>query len=498
MKQEICDKIRQYFSAMSIYKDPASTASLFAGRNLPAFVKDFLLKRFLNIQSGEVDKIALTDFLNKIIPSAQGSVKDRLQNNEEVVLLARFIVYIDIVKNERQFSIPDYGIKQKEGIIPEYVYNKHAGDFVEGERWGIVKLCLLPDIDGKKNHIQMIDYKPFKPYSSVDINYLVEARRNFSTEEWIDVLLSAMEYDPDGFDSLTQKVEFLTRLLIFLEPRLNVIELAPKGTGKSFVYGNLSKYGWLVSGGKVTRAKLFFDKTKQQNGIIKNHDFTVFDEIQTIVFQEPAEIQAALKSYLESGKTTIDNNEFSSECGLMLMGNIPLTEKRIPISNFYFENLPMNFRESALLDRFHCFIEGWLLPRITKGMIFKGWTINVEYFSEILHTMRTQNVYSLLFDKIIQFDSRADVRDSTAIKRIATGYMKLFFPHWQRIDDINIEEFENYCMNPAVYRRSIIKEQCHRIDPEFKTIMPKFWISNIKGNIQPSVKDKGVEENELF
>jgi ATP-dependent Lon protease len=131
-------------------------------------------------------------------------------------------------------------------------------------------------------------------------------------------------------------------------------------------------------------------------------------------------------------------------------------------------------------------------------MIFKGWTINVEYFSEILHTMRTQNVYSLLFDKIIQFDSRADVRDSTAIKRIATGYMKLFFPHWQRIDDINIEEFENYCMNPAVYRRSIIKEQCHRIDPEFKTIMPKFWISNIKGNIQPSVKDKGVEENELF
>ena len=141
------------------------------------------------------------------------------------------------------------------------------------------------------------------------------------------------------------------------------------------------------------------------------------------------------------------------------MGNIPLTEKRIPISNFYFENLPMNFRESALLDRFHCFIEGWLLPRITKGMIFKGWTINVEYFSEILHTMRTQNVYSLLFDKIIQFDSRADVRDSTAIKRIATGYMKLFFPHWQRIDDINIEEFENYCMNPAVYRRSIIRRK---------------------------------------
>ena len=106
MKQEICNKIRQHFSAMSIYKDPASTNSLFAGRNLPAFVKDFLLKRYLNIQTGEIDKLALTQFLDKVIPSQQGIVKDRLQNGEEVTLLARFMVYIDIVKNERQFAIP--------------------------------------------------------------------------------------------------------------------------------------------------------------------------------------------------------------------------------------------------------------------------------------------------------------------------------------------------------------------------------------------------------
>lgn len=130
----------------------------------------------------------------------------------------------------------------------------------------------------------------------------------------------------------------------------------------------------------------FYDKQKKQNGIIKNHDFTVFDEIQTIVFQEPSEIQAALKSYLESGKTTIDNNEFSSECGLMLMGNIPLTKGKRPVSNLCFSSLPLDFRESALLDRFHCFIEGWRLPRINKSMIFKGWTINVEFFSEIMHS----------------------------------------------------------------------------------------------------------------
>lgn len=477
MNQELSNKIREQFAAMTIYKDPTTTGSLFAGRNLPSFVKDFLLKRYIN-PDGSIQRERLTAFLDSVIPTNQASVKDRLDCGEELTLLARFIVEIDLIKGIRRFGIPDVGIKTREGQIPEYVYKNHMGELVEGEKWGIIKLALLPDDDGKKNHVEMVDYKPFKPYKSVDANYLSNAREAFTTREWIDVLLSAMEYDADGFASQTEKIEFLTRLLIFVEPRLNVIELAPKGTGKSYVFGNLSKYGWLVSGGKVTRAKLFFDKQKQQNGILKNHDFTAFDEIQTIVFQEPAEIQAALKSYLESGKTTIDNNEFTSECGLMLMGNIPLDSNKRPVNYRYFDSLPQHFRESALLDRFHCFIEGWHLPRINKGMIFKGWTINVEYFSEILHELRTQNIYGIVFDQIVTYDKNADTRDFNAVKRIAVGYMKLLFPHWTSVDNVDLEEFDLYCLQPAIRRRGIVKEQCHYIDPEFKTAMPNFWIIN--------------------
>lgn len=486
MNNELSEKIREQFSAMTIYKDPTSTGSLFAGRNLPSFVKDFLLKRYIQTD-GSVDRVRLTSFLDSVIPLNQSEVKDKLDCGEELTLLARFIVYIDLVRGIRRFAIPDMGIKQSEGQIPEYVYKAHAGELVDGEKWGIIKLALLPDDDGKKNHVEMVDYKPFKPYKSVDIDYLRHAREAFTTREWIDMLLSSMEYDADGFESQTEKLEFLTRLLIFIEPRLNVIELAPKGTGKSYVFGNLSKYGWLVSGGKVTRAKLFYDKQKQQNGIMKNHDFTAFDEIQTIVFQEPAEIQAALKSYLESGKTTIDNNEFTSECGLMLMGNIPLNSNRQPVNYRFFDSLPQNFRESALLDRFHCFIEGWHLPRIHKGMIFTGWTLNVEYFSEILHALRTQNIYGIVFDQIVGCDKNADTRDFNAVKRIAVGYMKLLFPHWTEASKVDKEEFDEYCLQPAIRRRSIVKEQCHYIDPEFKTLMPNFWIQN-----------SGCEEQELF
>lgn len=495
MNINIMNKIREQFPSMVIYKDPSSTSSLFAGRNLPSFVKDFILKRYIK-EDGSVNRIGLTEFLDKVIPQKQTDVKDRLSSGEELTLLTRFIIYIDLVKGVRRFGIPDLGIKINEGQIPEYVYRQHKGELVDGEKWGIIKLSVLPDDNGKKNHVEMVDYKPFKPYRSVDIDYLRNARNAFTIQEWIDVLLSAMEYDPDGFDNMTQKLEFLTRLLIFVEPRLNVIELAPKGTGKSFVFGNLSKYGWLVSGGKVTRAKLFYDKAKQQNGIIKNHDFTAFDEIQTIIFQEPAEIQAALKSYLESGKTTIDNNEFTSECGLMVMGNIPLNNQHRPLNFKYFDSLPTSFRESALLDRFHCFIEGWHLPRINKGMIYKGWTINVEYFSEVLHSLRTQNVYGLLFDAIVGCDKNADTRDFNAVKRTTVAYMKLLFPQWTHVNDINLDDFDNYCLQPAVRRRGIIKEQCHYIDEEFKSTMPSFWIK--ADDLRSQSLGTGVEEQKLF
>lgn len=160
----------------------------------------------------------------------------------------------------------------------------------------------------------------------------------------------------------------------------------------------------------------------------------------------------------------------------MLMGNIPLNEQRRPLSYRYFDSLPLNFRESALLDRFHCFIEGWYLPRINKSMIFKGWTINVEYFSELMHSLRTQNTYGLLFDALVSFEPNADMRDFTAVKRIATAYMKLLFPHWQSVADVDFDDFDQYCLQPAIMRRGIIKTQCHNIDEEFNTRMPNIEV----------------------
>ena len=469
-------KIKDIFPEVCILKSPDND-SVFSGRNLPSFVKDYLIRKHL-LADGTLNHDSVGDFLSRHLPEAK-QLKSLLMGGGSVSILTRFIVHYDIRGGRVGFSIPDAGIKPGDGVIPDYVLsdyrNKNGGEgFGEGEKWGVLKLIYNPPNPptDKTGHIELVEYKPFRPYR-VDLDYFRDCRRQFTTEEWIDVLLSAMEYNPEGFNGIAQKLEFLSRLLVFVEPRLNMIELAPKGTAKSYVFGNLSKYGWLVSGGKVSRAKLFYDKARNVPGIMRNYDFVAFDEIQTISFSDPSEVQAILKSYLESGKATVDNYEFLSECGLMLMGNIPLTADSRPLSRKYFTTLPEIFRESALLDRFHGFIEGWLLPRMNKEMVLRGWTLNVEYFSEILHALRTSPEYAALVNEVVVSEQQADLRDLKAVQRLAYAYSKLLFPHITDPAALNHDDFKRYCLQPAIHRRGIIKEQCHAIDPEFKEAMPE-------------------------
>jgi ATP-dependent Lon protease len=470
---KIGQKIKQVFPDIAILKDQ-DNYSVFNGRNLPSFVKDFLIRKHIDSE-GNLSKEAIFDFLYKHIPDDNNVVKNRLLRQEQVQLLTRFIITTDIKGGKVRFAIPDAGIKSNEAVIPDYIVSQHHDELIDGEKWGVIKLIYIPPVGKEKGYIELADYKPFRPYK-IDLQYFRVCRKQFTTEEWIDVLLSAMEYNPEGFTGITQKLELLTRLLIFVEPRLNMIELAPKSTGKSTVFGNLSKYGWLISGGKISRAKLFYDKSRQQPGIMKNYDFCAFDEIQTISFQDPLEMQGILKAYLEQGKTTVDNYAFLSECSTILMGNIPLSSTNMPINNKYFSSLPENFRESALLDRFHGFIEGWYLPRLNDSMILKDWTLNVEYFSEVLHLLRTSPEYSMLVNEVVYSEEKSDLRDLKAVKRIAAAYSKLLFPHITSVKELNKDEFKLYCLDPAIRRRGIIKEQCHKIDEEFKEYMPEIRI----------------------
>jgi len=468
------DKIKQAFPDESVNKIPQNY-SVFGGKNLPSFIKDFLIKRYTD-SYGNLDRNGVLKFLEDHIPNKDNDLKNRLRTyREEVTVLTRFIVETDFKNDKLLFSIPDLNIKSSEGRIPDHVAKKNK-ELKDGELWGVVTLVYQPPADKEKGFVELVTYKAFKPYK-VNLDYFREARKEFSTTEWVDLLIRSMEYNPEGFESLSQKLMFLSRILIFLEPRLNMIELAPKGTGKSYIFGNLSKYGWMISGGKVTRAKLFYDMTKKSMGAITLYDFVTMDEIQTITFSDSAEIQAALKSYLEFGYTTIANVKLVSQAGLIIMGNISLSKDKKPIRLKYFSELPETFKESALLDRFHGFIEGWKLPRISEDLKINGWTLNVEYFSEIMHELRDKPIYSAIVNDLLEVPAKADTRDTTAVKRIATAYLKLLFPNVNDTSDIDKEDFNNYCLIPAIEKRQIIRRQINLIDEEFSDEMPDIKIN---------------------
>ncbi|WP_024292378.1 BREX system Lon protease-like protein BrxL [Lacrimispora indolis] len=468
---ELDQKIRDIFPEESIYKT-ATHYNMFNGINIPSFIKDWLIKRYSD-ENENVDKQALFSFLDKHIPSKDSDIKSRLMKGETIQILARIIVESDLKTGLFKFSIPDIGIKSNEGRINDYVMRSQHGVIKEGENWGIVTLDYVQPEGKEKGYAELVKFKPFKPYTP-DFEYYCEARKRFSIKDWIDFIIKCMEYNPYStqFDSYTQKLLFISRLLVFCEPNLNIVELAPKGTGKSYIFNNLSKYGWQISGGKITRAKLFYDMAANKPGIIPNYEFVSMDEIKTIIFENKEELQGALKGYLEQGTFTMGQAKQTSTAGLILLGNIDLDNNRRPVSKKYFQELPEVFHDTALLDRFHGMIEGWYLPRITEDLKLDGYSLNVEYFSEILSMQRAMARYASVVTDLLDIPKNADIRDTTAIIRMATAYMKILFPYVESVGDIKREDFETYCFKPSYEKRKIIRTQLSIMDMEYSPKMP--------------------------
>jgi len=470
MEEEFDKKIKSVFPEESVYK-VQENYSIFTGKNLPSFIKDWLVRKFTN-EDGILDRQGLIEYMDSFIPQKGDDRRlkgELISNKNEQRVLTRAIIEPDVKKGIFKFSLPELGISLTEGRINEQLVQDYD-ELKGGEVWGVFTLRYCSD-DGRDSYIQLVKYSPFKPYE-IDLDYFREGRKEFNLDEWVNLLIRSMEYNPNGFQSLDQKLLFLSRLLVFVEPRLNIIELAPKGIGKTYIFSNLSKYGWWIGGGTISRAKMFYDVSKGTFGFITKYDFVALDEIQTIRFSDEAELKGAFKNYLEQGKFTVANVMGTSNAGVILLGNIPMMDYMRPREEKYFSELPEFFQESALLDRFHGFIEGWKLPRMNESMKVKGYTLNVEYFTEVLHMLRDRGEFAAIVNELLDIPPRADTRDTNAIKRIATAYLTAFSPHVRSASDIDKKVFEKYCLAPAFEKRGIIRQQIHLIDPEFKEELP--------------------------
>ena len=493
------EKLRDCFDEMVVYKDLKKT-NFFASLSLPSFMRDWLLKKFED-DEGNFDKDDLSRFVRKFIPKKDEwtAIKNRVVIEvERVKFLAKVSVNIDIKTGAVSFALPEFGLGFKETIIESDVWDSCKEELVHGsDIWGMVELGysspedadadLDYDFESKRSRskssqegkIKLISFKNFCPYR-IDLEQYKDARNEFTIDEWIDVILGAVDYNAVGYQSEEEKLTMITRLLPFVEKRLNLIELAPKGTGKSYLFGNVSRFGWLSSGGVMSRAKMFYDQTKRKEGLISGNDFVTLDEVQTISFTDTDEMRAALKGYLEQGNFTVGDYKGVADAGVILCGNI---RKEIMDADGYsnmFTELPVVFHESALIERFHGFIKGWNIPRMNDDLKIDGWALNSEYFCSIMHELRDDMTYRAIVDELIIVPEGADTRDTEAVKRIATAYLKLLFPHVQSASDISVREFKRYCLDRARKMRDTIKYQLGLLDVEYSgKDLPAFRINEM-------------------
>jgi ATP-dependent Lon protease len=460
-------KALDYYAEVVIRKDMVRHAG-FGGRSIPTYVGEWVLADYLvDGDLTDTSRQEIATFIGKYLPpkGMKDTIKNRLVSMEIVRLLDDYSVRVNLKTGVRHLRMPLLDLD--DAYVNADLIEKNPLMLTSGV-WGIGELFYVPpDEYGNKGQVWMRDFEPFQ-IASIDMEYFAQARSSFSTEEWIDLLVSSMGFNP-SIHSLRQKMLLVTRMVPMVEPRTNLVELAPKGTGKSFVFDNLSRYARVMGGGRVSAPVLFHHNVTHSPGLITRYDIVVLDEVQSVQDDSTGELIAGLKVYLESGRYSRGNTSGTAEAGLVLLANIKLDEKKRPLHSDVgvFTEFPNFLRETAFIDRIHGLLPGWELPRVKKDSPSRSIGFKGDFFSEVLHQLRADAAFGDFASHSTHLTGSDDLRDHKAILRVATGFLKLIFP------DIKCSEadYVEYCLKPAVELRQRIRNELHRMDPEYPEVV---------------------------
>jgi ATP-dependent Lon protease len=490
-------KAKDYYGEVVINKGLIGKAG-FGARAIPVYVGEWIVSQYMDGDTLTEDgRNEIVNTVSRFMPQKadKNSILNRLMEQEEVRTLDDFRVNVNLERHTHDLSIPLLDVSN--GMVQKDIIDKNPMLLKTG-MWGLGTLRYVPPDgeDVKKGQIWMVDFKAFQT-PGIDLDYFRGSRRHFNIDEWIDLLVSSCQFNPD-VHRLPQKLLLLSRIIPLVEPRANITELAPKGTGKSFVFDNISRYAAVIPGGKLSAPALFFNSNTKQIGLIPRYDVVVVDEIQKIQTDASGEAMAALKMYLESGRYRRATGDMgTSESGFVMLGNITLGINRLPLyeSDGIFKELPAALQESAFIDRIHGLIEGWFMPRVSRNTPSKSLGFKGDFFSEVLHELRVDLRYADYVSQSLHLPQSEDMRDNKAISRLAEGFLKLLFPDLE----LSEEEFITYCVNPAVRMRQQIRDELSKIDQEFKWVtiksqMPdEFQLSHPDERPNPEEETKKVD-----
>lgn len=459
------EKIQNIFGDFAIDKSLGSRLGLSGDdRHIPSYVMDWIVTRHSKRDNSTTSlRENVVNFVQEHLP-AKGDkerVKYRLAQGECLTILDAISVTVSLKQPvEYKASIPC--LDEKNVGIDEDIITRNEG-LLQGSMWGACKI--IYDYINDKGGIKIIDFKPMQT-GRVSLEALIECRKAFTVEEWIDLIIRTIGYEPYNY-SEQEKLWMLCRLIPVVHNRINIMELAPPGSGKSYVYNNISRHVW-VTASQISPAVLFYNQQSKRPGLLTRYDLLVLDEAQSIRFTDSSEVQAQLKGYLEQGVYSRGDVCATAECGLVLLANIDLEKHPIryysngnplflPARPDYIRRLPETFLESPLLDRFHGIIPGWEIPPFSTEQQAKGYGLKADYFAEVCHIMRSaSNLSQRVRSKLFLSGGK---RDCTAVERLACGLSKLL------LIDVDHPRFEELVVCPAKEMRRLVRTQLNQIDP---------------------------------
>jgi len=431
---------------------------------IPKYCSDYLISQLVDPENPETGLLKIYQILDEhyVESNKKELIKSKIKEIGRYSFLGNLQARLEEGKNEYFATI---NVLENSNVrIHESVLENFGETLLTTGCFGSMVVAYDPDyLVKKKNYpFVVIEFVPLQ-ITKINLQSWINNRNNFSFEEWLNLIINSIGFDPSNL-SFDEKMIYIYRLMPFVEPNLNLIELGGVETGKTFFYRSLSNYSFVLSGSQTTVASLFYNKLRRKVGLLGQKDVVAFDEIAHSKFSQQ-DLTDILKDYMGNGRFGRDNFDFSSGCSLVFLGNIDCDRQTKTVKGYYqhlFKPLPPSLNsDRAFLDRIHGYIGGWGAAQISESLMSKGEGFVADYLAEIFHKLRNKDYSHVISSRVI-FD-KIGMRNQIAVTKMVSAMIKILFPFSINDDELKL------VMDKAIELRQRVVDQLTIINSgEFK------------------------------
>ena len=455
-RETIKGKLRQNFDGKIVRKD--LTKQIKEGANVPVYVLEFLLGQYCGTDDEEAVKKGVENVKriladNYVRPDEAQKILSVLRQNGSYTVIDKITVSLNIKKDTYEAEFSNLGIP---AIPISEDYPSQYDRLLCGGIWCIVQLdyeYIEEDRGASPIHIRKLT--PIQ-MPHIDIDELKKGRKAFTQEEWMDVLLRSVGMEPDKLEYRCKWL-LLARMLPLVENNFNLCELGPRSTGKSHIYKEISPNSILVSGGQTTVANLFYNMARKTVGLVGLWDCVAFDEVAGINFRDKDGIQI-MKDYMASGSFARGKEEKAASASMVFVGNINQTVDVLLKTSSLFDPFPPEMgTDTAFLDRMHCYIPGWEIPKFRPEHFTNDYGFITDYLAEFIRELRKEQ-YGDVIDRYFRLGKNLNQRDTIAVRKMVGGFIKLLYP-----DGVFTKEQVEEILVISLEMRRRVKEQLKKL-----------------------------------